>query len=282
MSFTNKTPNYNLPQWLGSDKPAWLTDMNGAFSAIDTAIKGASDSGSSAEATANNALSVAQSAQETANASVTTANEAKTDASNATTIANNANQQAGTALNEVTKIKDVGKWMWISVPSNETQVNGYTRTDDLPFRGVVMFYNKTLNLMQLSVSIKVEHDPSGFVTLPTPNGTNPQYPTLYDYPLFELPFSCTGSLTIGGTLFFNTYIFVSPSSGGSTTIPTYSTVPRPCCIKNYKGKAWVHILDGNATNAQMPYAIYALQSSSIWFNSARLGDITLTGWQELS
>lgn len=38
MSHTNETTNYQLPQFLGSDKPAWLTDINGAFSAIDTAI----------------------------------------------------------------------------------------------------------------------------------------------------------------------------------------------------------------------------------------------------
>ena len=38
MSHTNETTNYQLPQFLGSDKPAWLTDINGAFSAIDAAI----------------------------------------------------------------------------------------------------------------------------------------------------------------------------------------------------------------------------------------------------
>ena len=41
MGHTNTTPNYNLPQFLGSDKPAWLTDVNNAMSAIDTAIAAA-------------------------------------------------------------------------------------------------------------------------------------------------------------------------------------------------------------------------------------------------
>lgn len=41
MSHTNTTPNYNLPQFVGSDKPAWLTDVNNAMSAIDTAIAAA-------------------------------------------------------------------------------------------------------------------------------------------------------------------------------------------------------------------------------------------------
>ena len=53
MGHTNTTPNYNLPQFLGSDKPAWLTDVNNAMSAIDTAIaaaKAAADNASGAAA----------------------------------------------------------------------------------------------------------------------------------------------------------------------------------------------------------------------------------------
>ena len=43
MSATNHTANYNLPQFIGTDVPSWLTDINGAFSAIDTAIDAAKD-----------------------------------------------------------------------------------------------------------------------------------------------------------------------------------------------------------------------------------------------
>lgn len=38
MSHTNSTTNYNLPQFVGSDTPGWLTDVNGAMSDIDAAI----------------------------------------------------------------------------------------------------------------------------------------------------------------------------------------------------------------------------------------------------
>lgn len=38
MSATNATANYNLPLFIGTDKPAWLTDWNGAMNAIDGAI----------------------------------------------------------------------------------------------------------------------------------------------------------------------------------------------------------------------------------------------------
>ena len=43
MSATNHTTNYNLPIFVGSDKPAWLVDFNGAMNAIDAAIKGVAD-----------------------------------------------------------------------------------------------------------------------------------------------------------------------------------------------------------------------------------------------
>ena len=38
MSATNSTPTINLPLFIGTDKPAWLTDWNGAMNAIDGAI----------------------------------------------------------------------------------------------------------------------------------------------------------------------------------------------------------------------------------------------------
>ncbi len=38
MSSTNKTENYNLPQWIGTDKPTFLGDFNGAFLSIDQGI----------------------------------------------------------------------------------------------------------------------------------------------------------------------------------------------------------------------------------------------------
>lgn len=56
MSHTNSTTNYNLPQFISTDKPAWLTDINGAFSAIDTAVKNAADDASSASTDAGQAI----------------------------------------------------------------------------------------------------------------------------------------------------------------------------------------------------------------------------------
>lgn len=53
MASTNKTTNYLLPQFIGTDKPTWLGDINSAMSAIDTQMKANADAASAAAATAN-------------------------------------------------------------------------------------------------------------------------------------------------------------------------------------------------------------------------------------
>ena len=70
MSHTNSTTNYSLPQFVTTDKPAWLTDINTAFYDIDVAVKAAKTAGDNAQSDATQALSDASGASTTA----TTAN----------------------------------------------------------------------------------------------------------------------------------------------------------------------------------------------------------------
>lgn len=56
MSHTNSTTNYSLPQFVSTDKPAWLTDVNPAYSAIDTAMKNNADAAAAAQGDASQAL----------------------------------------------------------------------------------------------------------------------------------------------------------------------------------------------------------------------------------
>lgn len=62
MSHTNTTTNYSLPQFVTTDKPAWLTDINGAFSAIDTGMNNAQTKANTADGNATQALSDASDA----------------------------------------------------------------------------------------------------------------------------------------------------------------------------------------------------------------------------
>lgn len=56
MSHTNSTSNYSLPQFITTDKPAWLTDVNNAYLAIDTAMKNNADAASTAQGDATQAI----------------------------------------------------------------------------------------------------------------------------------------------------------------------------------------------------------------------------------
>ena len=101
MSHTNSTPNYNLPQFVGTDKPTWLNDVNGAFSSIDTQMKANSDSAT----TANTTASTAQNSIGTLSELSTTA---KTDLVNALNEVNTkvgtAQETANTAIGSANKV----------------------------------------------------------------------------------------------------------------------------------------------------------------------------------
>ena len=85
MSHTNTTTNFGLPQFITTDKPAWLTDVNVAYNAIDTAMKNNQDAASSAQGDATQALS---------------------DASAADTKATTANTKASGAISSISEAFD--------------------------------------------------------------------------------------------------------------------------------------------------------------------------------
>ena len=66
MAHTNSTTNYNLPQFISTDKPAWLSDVNGAMSDIDAAIHNAATDAATADGKADTAISDASDALDNA------------------------------------------------------------------------------------------------------------------------------------------------------------------------------------------------------------------------
>lgn len=109
MASTNKTTNYQLSQFIGTDKPAWLGDYNQDMAKIDTGIKNAADTATAASGSATSANTAigtlsnltttnktdlvsainevelnAETAQNTANSASTTASTANTKADNLT------------------------------------------------------------------------------------------------------------------------------------------------------------------------------------------------------
>lgn len=90
MASTNKTPNFDLSQYIGSDKPTYLGDYNSDMSKIDTAM-------ATNKTNSENAVTVATGANETASNAQTIATQAQTTAQQANTLAQTAKSAADTA-----------------------------------------------------------------------------------------------------------------------------------------------------------------------------------------
>lgn len=91
MSFTNSTPNYGLPQYVGTDKPTFLGDFNNAMSKIDTALH-------NNEQNAGEGLADLQQAQAALEETQATLTEVQTEVANVSGIASTVNQNVQQAL----------------------------------------------------------------------------------------------------------------------------------------------------------------------------------------
>ena len=268
MSFTNKTPNYKLPQWLGTDKPSWLVDVNGAFSSIDTAIKAAADSGSEADATARAALETAQTAKETANGAVEQADNANTKADASNVTAGNAQTAAGVALTNANEALGLAQgavkcYSKIDVITEDMMGPGLTFVSaaSTPLSRRILFYYPGLNLMQISYV-------APFNGAPTDGTANELLPSRNDYKLIKLPFSCTGSATINGCTYY-----IAPNEEGESRL-RFGWLT----IRQLSGSAWVCFSNTATTAAPSGSQIQAL----VWINTKNLGTITLDGWTEIN
>lgn len=106
MASTNKTTNYELSQFLGTDKPAWLGDYNPDMLKIDNGIHNAqvTATGADGKATANaTAIGDISALQTTAkNNLVEAINEIDTETATAQNIANSAQTTANSANTKAT------------------------------------------------------------------------------------------------------------------------------------------------------------------------------------
>ncbi len=152
MSHTNKTPNYDLPQFIGTDKASWLGDLNPAFLAIDTGMEANKVSAQSAEASAEQASALAQSAN---------------------SVANGANSSATSAL---TKIDN-----WIEININNPDTTNFVQYNCIlqfnPDLGIASLYN----LIEFKDGFTPVLGKSGtpFIILPNQYFNNTYESTLY-------------------------------------------------------------------------------------------------------
>lgn len=102
MSATNSTPNYDLPQYVATDKPTYLGDFNKAMLDIDTNMKTIENKAVSAESSVATANSNASQALENANQASTKADTAQATATQAQSTATTAKNTADTAQSTAT------------------------------------------------------------------------------------------------------------------------------------------------------------------------------------
>lgn len=180
MSATNKTTNYELPLFIGSDIPSWLTDWNGAMTSIDSYIATAVSDASGAAATAENA---SESAAQTVQGLVTANNTIATIQQNIATIQNKltfttVNMKAsggisGLATCAIIKNSDASICKLIIKLNN---VSGWTNNIALGSSGLYVHASVQINGNQFNIS------DGGYMALGpimSITGENPQLQDLY-------------------------------------------------------------------------------------------------------
>lgn len=231
MSHTNSTTNYNLPQFVGTDKPTWLNDVNGAFSAIDTQMKANADSATSAgttATTASNAVGTLSSLNtETKTDLVSAVNEVNTNLGTVSGVASQASSDATQAKNGVTAIADYLNFT--KFHTYETSELGGTGYRDGGFDGLAYATNDDGTVGKIYGSIWLTGNNNNGFTVSIPSGFRP-----------------TSQITINGVCYGDR------SSGGSyTTInaDTSITIATDGTITFSKGSGWYNQLSHFHFNA---------------------------------
>ena len=120
---TNSTQNYNLPQFIGSDKPTWLGDVNTAMSTIDTAIGTNASNISSLGTRVTSTEGVASQASTDVTSLRGTVNTLSDNVTTVTTTANNAQSTATSALNTANSANGKADTNTSAIASLDTRVD---------------------------------------------------------------------------------------------------------------------------------------------------------------
>lgn len=212
MSHTNSTPNYNLPQFVGTDKPTWLNDVNGAFAGIDTQMKANADSATQANTNAttavNNTGTLANLNTTDKTSLVNAVNEINTNLGVVSGVASEASTKATNAGNKIDDLEGkLNLTVFHTFADNEVTGSGYY---DLGATGLSYATNADGSVGKIYGELWTKcNNPNGF-TINLPTGFRP-----------------TSRITINGVCFGDrasggTYQTINAST--SLTIDTDGTV----------------------------------------------------------
>lgn len=132
MAHTNSTTNYQLPQFIGTDKPGWLTDVNSAYLTIDTQMK------TNADAASTNA------------SAITTLQNTQTSLQNEVTT-------ISSSFNENTWYKNANTTKFYEAPvSVNDETNFYILPEESNDQKIYYYFNNDLSEMYLSGRLYIE------------------------------------------------------------------------------------------------------------------------------
>lgn len=219
MSSTNKTSNYNLSQFLGTDKPAWLSDYNADMAAIDAQMKLNADAASTAAGsatTANTAIGTlanlttdaktnvvaainevdghADTAQNTANSASSTANSANTTANGIATFLN-INSFTDYTTSDMAVITGGG-----TLRSN-THITVAKNTDGslAKIYGVIVVDNPTSTTGKVKLNVDTGLHPSEKITI-TGTGFTENVPQSYGLTGLNIDINTDGTIEFYGAV----------------------------------------------------------------------------------
>ena len=184
MAATNHTTNYNLPQYIGTDKPTYLGDWNSTMGAIDTQMKtnadnasGALSAAQTAQTNANSALSTAQGADSKADTAITNAATAQSTADNASSVATSALSTANSASSAASAAQTTADSASASATSANTKADSIASKLNLSNVTVFNYNQITVDSGSLSngkITVAINSDGSLFKFYGTITGNSVQ------------------------------------------------------------------------------------------------------------
>lgn len=241
MSSTNKTTNYKLSQYIGTDKPTYLGDYNADMLKIDTQMKANADSAANATSAAGTAQAVAEKASKdvhTLNSSVTANSEdiaslktknSQQDVSiqNAVNVASSANDKANQNETNITDINTRNQWIQ-GTNIHNTGLPNYTKGS------WNCSYNRLSGLLNISGQIELSQGstiagqsriatiPTNIVKLINPSGERKIWSSLFltradgSLEIQNLTIDQTGKIyityTVNSVMYLNTQLTLNTST----------------------------------------------------------------------
>lgn len=205
---SNKTANYDLSQYVGTDKPTYLGDYNSDMQKIDAQMKVNETNSEVAKTDADLALANAETAQETANSANETANTANSTAENALSLATE-NQAGIVEIN--TKLDNIRNYSTSEVNTGIKWINDKD------------IYRKVINFGALpnNSEKRVNHNITNIDFITNMYGISYRES---DKQYINIPYANTGVTYNGRLIFKETVVSVTTSNDMSGYADTYIVV----------------------------------------------------------